>query len=159
MENTINALIFVAGILAAVYFANYTRTEASGKREQKSNDIFTFLMPFITALALGILLIDFYYLPVVITAALAGGSLALLISWTSEHQLNSLPPYTQTSKVSVKESTEDEYRSKSSPLPLKKAPERLKKLLSAIPKEFEYAVNCHSQGGFSSRLFASANRP
>ncbi|MBR4450162.1 MAG: hypothetical protein IKS30_08145 [Treponema sp.] len=79
------------------------------------------------------------------------------ISWTSEHQLNSLPPYTQTSKVSVKESTEDEYRSKSSPLPLKKAPERLKKLLSAIPKEFEYAVNCHSQGGFSSRLFASAN--
>jgi len=86
MENTINALIFVAGILAAVYFANYTRTEASGKREQKSNDIFTFLMPFITALALGILLIDFYYLPVVITAALAGGSLALLISWTSEQK-------------------------------------------------------------------------
>ena len=84
MENTINALIFVAGILAAVYFANYTRTEASGKREQKNNDIFTFLMPFITALALGILLIDFYYLPVVITAALFAGTLALLISWTSE---------------------------------------------------------------------------
>ena len=84
MENTINALIFVAGILAAVYFANYTRTEASGKREQKNNDIFTFLMPFITALALGILLIDFYYLPIVITAALFAGTLALLISWTSE---------------------------------------------------------------------------
>ena len=84
MENTINALIFVAGILAAVYFANYTRTDAESKREQKKNDIFTFLMPFITALALRILLIDFYYLPVVITAALFAGTLALLISWTSE---------------------------------------------------------------------------
>ena len=61
MENTINALIFVAGIVAAVYFANYTRTEASGKREQKSNDIFTFCMPCITALA-------------------------LLVSWTSEEK-------------------------------------------------------------------------
>ena len=86
MENTINALIFVAGILAAVYFANYTRTEASSKREQKSNDIFTFCMPFITALALGILLIDFYYLPIVITAALLAGTLALIISWTSEQK-------------------------------------------------------------------------
>ena len=86
MENTINALIFVAGIVAAVYFANYTRTEASGKREQKSNDIFTFCMPCITVLALGILLIDFYYLPIVITAALFAGTLALLISWTSEEK-------------------------------------------------------------------------
>lgn len=86
MENTINALIFVAGIVAAVYFANYTRTEASGKREQKSNDIFTFCMPCITALVLGILLIDFYYLPVVITAALFAGTLALLVSWTSEEK-------------------------------------------------------------------------
>jgi len=84
MENTINALIFVAGIVAAVYFANYTRTEASSKREQKSNDIFTFCMPCITALALGILLIDFYYLPIVITVALFAGTLALLVSWTSE---------------------------------------------------------------------------
>ena len=86
MENTINALIFVAGIVAAVYFANYTRTEASDKREQKNNDIFTFCMPCITALALGILLIDFYYLPIVITAALLAGTLALLISWTSEQK-------------------------------------------------------------------------
>ena len=86
MENTINALIFVAGIVAAVYFANYTRTEASSKREQKSNDIFTFCMPYIAALALGILLIDFYYLPIVITAALFAGTLALLISRTSEEK-------------------------------------------------------------------------
>ena len=85
MENTINALIFVAEVVAAVY-ANYTRTEASSKREQKSNDIFTFCMPCITALALGILLIDFYYLPIVITAALFAGTLSLLISWTSEEK-------------------------------------------------------------------------
>lgn len=44
MENTINALIFVAGRITAVYFANYSRTEASGKREQKCNDIFTFFV-------------------------------------------------------------------------------------------------------------------
>lgn len=85
MENTINALIFVAEVVAAVY-AKYTRTEASSKREQKSNDIFTFCMPCITALALGILLIDFYYLPIVITAALFAGTFALLISWTSEEK-------------------------------------------------------------------------
>ena len=84
MENTINALIFVAGIVAAVCLAKYTRTEASSKHEQKSNDIFTFFIPCITALALGILLIDFYYLPIVITVALFVGTLALLISWTSE---------------------------------------------------------------------------
>ena len=84
MENTINALIFVAGIVAAVCLAKYTRTEASSKHEQKSNDIFTFFIPCITALALGILLIDFYYLPIVITVALFAGTLALLVSWTSE---------------------------------------------------------------------------
>lgn len=67
MANTINALIFVAGIVAAIYFANYTRTEASSKREQKSNDIFTFCMP-------------------CITAALFAGTLALLVSWTSEEK-------------------------------------------------------------------------
>ena len=43
-------------------------------------------MPCITALALGILLIDFYYLPIVITAALFAGTLALLVSWTSEEK-------------------------------------------------------------------------
>lgn len=84
MENKINALIFVAGIVAAVCLAKYIRTEASSKHEQKSNDIFTFFIPCITALALGILLIDFYYLPIVITVALFAGTLALLISWTSE---------------------------------------------------------------------------
>ena len=84
MENKINALIFVAGIVAAVCLAKYTRTEASIKHEQKSNDIFTFFIPCITALALGILLIDFYYLPIVITVALFAGTLALLVSWTSE---------------------------------------------------------------------------
>ena len=33
-----------------------------------------------------ILLIDFYYLPIVITAALFAGTQALLISWTSEEK-------------------------------------------------------------------------
>ena len=86
MENKINALIFVAGIVAAVCLAKYTRTEASSKHEQKSNDIFTFFIPCITALVLGIILIDFYYLPIVITAALFAGTLALLIGWTSEEK-------------------------------------------------------------------------
>lgn len=43
-------------------------------------------MPCITALALGILLIDFYYLPIVITAALFAETLALFVSWTSEEK-------------------------------------------------------------------------
>ena len=33
--------------------------------------------------ALGILLIDFYYLPLVVTAALFAGTLAFLVSWSS----------------------------------------------------------------------------
>ncbi len=66
-----------------LYFANYTRTEAASKREQKSNDIFTYCIPLLQTLALGILLIV-YYLPIVITAALLAGTLALLVSWTSE---------------------------------------------------------------------------
>lgn len=40
MENTINALIFVAGIIAAVYFANYTRTETSSKNVSRKVMIF-----------------------------------------------------------------------------------------------------------------------
>ena len=50
-----------------------------------------FYIFFKTALALGILLIDFYYLPIVITAALFAGTLALLISWTSEEKTRQKP--------------------------------------------------------------------
>ena len=86
MENTLNALIFVAGIAATVYFAISTRTRAYSRREEKTNDIFTFCMPCISALTLGYFFLSHLFLPLVITAALFAGAVALLLSWTSEEK-------------------------------------------------------------------------
>ena len=54
---------------------------------QKVNDVFTFTLPCIATMSIGIAVIsDFLLLPVVITAALLAGTLSLLVSWTSEQK-------------------------------------------------------------------------
>ena len=85
MESAIATLIVVSVIVLSVYLANYTKDSSSDSKSQKMNDIYTFTLPFIATLVIGIAVItDFIYLPLAITAALIAGVLSLLVSWTEE---------------------------------------------------------------------------
>ena len=85
MESVIATLIVVSVIVLSVYLANYTKESSSDSKSQKKNDFFTFTLPFIVTLVIGIAVIpDFMYLPVAITAALIAGVLSLMVSWTAE---------------------------------------------------------------------------
>ena len=85
MESAIATLIVVSVIVLSVYLANYTKESSSDPKSQKKNDFFTFTLPFIATLVIGIAVIpDFMYLPVVITAALIAGVLSLMVSWTAD---------------------------------------------------------------------------
>ena len=85
MESAIATLIVVSVIVLSVYLANYTKESSSDSKSQKKNDFFTFTLPFIVTLVIGIAVIpDFMYLPVAITAALIAGVLRLMVSWTAE---------------------------------------------------------------------------
>ncbi|MBR4330729.1 MAG: hypothetical protein IKP71_12875 [Candidatus Riflebacteria bacterium] len=84
MESAIATLIVVSVIVLSVYLANYTK-DSSENTNRKKNDIYTFTLPFIATLVIGIAVIpDFIYLPLAITAALLAGVLSLLVSWTEE---------------------------------------------------------------------------
>ena len=85
MESAIATLIVVSVIVLSVYLANYTKDSSSENTSRKKNDIYTFTLPFIATLVIGIAVIpDFIYLPLAITAALLAGVLSLLVSWTEE---------------------------------------------------------------------------
>ena len=85
MESAIATLIVVSVIVLSVYLANYTNESSSDPKSQKKNDFFTFTLPFIATMVIGIAVIpDFMYLPVAITAALIAGVLSLMVSWTAE---------------------------------------------------------------------------
>lgn len=78
------------------------------------------------------------------------------ISFTSSENLESLAPYTVKGKVSVSETSEDEYRKAASPQKFKSAPLRLRKLLKSIPSSFDLAVYCKTTGGASDRLYTNS---
>jgi len=85
MESAIATLIVVSVIVLSVFLANYIKESSSDSKSQKKNDFFTFTLPFIVTLVIGIAVIpDFMYLPVAITAALIAGVLSLMVSWTAE---------------------------------------------------------------------------
>lgn len=85
MESAIATLIVVSVIVLSVYLANYTKDSSSDSKSQKMNDIFTFTLPFIATLVIGIAVIpDFIYLSLAIIATLLAGVLSLLVSWTEE---------------------------------------------------------------------------
>ncbi|WP_147633991.1 hypothetical protein [Treponema pectinovorum] len=77
------------------------------------------------------------------------------IKFYSPQSLESLSPYSQKGKITISETTEENFRTKNSPLAFEDAPIRLKKLLSSIPKNFDFAVSCKSSGGFSPRIYSS----
>ena len=85
MESVIAIFMVVSVMGLSVYLANYLGDSES--KNQKVNDVFTFTLPFIATLVIGIAVIsDILLLPIVITAALLAGTLSLLVSWTSEQK-------------------------------------------------------------------------
>lgn len=86
MESVIAIFMVVTVMVLSVYFANWIK-DSSDVKHQKTNDVFTFCLPCIATLVIGIAVIsDILLLPVVITAALLAGTLSLLVSWTSEQK-------------------------------------------------------------------------
>ena len=86
MESLVAVFMVVTVMFLSVYFANWIK-DSSETKNKKQNDVFTFCLPCIATLVIGIAVIsDILLLPVVITAALLAGTLSLLVSWTSEQK-------------------------------------------------------------------------
>lgn len=86
MESLVAVFMVVSVMVLSVYFANWIK-DSSDEKHQKLNDIFTFCLPCVATMAIGIAVIsDILLLPIVITAALLAGTLSLLVSWTSEQK-------------------------------------------------------------------------
>lgn len=77
------------------------------------------------------------------------------IKFYSNENLESLAPYTVTSKINLTQTSEQHYRNLNSPVKFSSSPLRLKKLLSSIPSDFDFAVYCKNSGGYSQRLYSS----
>ena len=85
MESLAAVFMVVSVMGLSVYLANYLRDSES--KNQKVNDVFTFILPCIATMAIGIAVIsDILLLPVVITAVLLAGTLSLLVSLTEEQK-------------------------------------------------------------------------
>lgn len=78
------------------------------------------------------------------------------ISFTAKGSLESLVPYTQDTKLNMAETSEENYRILNSPKKFSEAPKRLQNLLSSIPDNFSFSVECRTLGEASSRTFISA---
>ena len=86
MESVMAIFMVVTVMVLSVYFANLIK-ETSDEKYQKLNDIFTFCLPCVATMAIGIAVIsDILLLPIVITAALLAGTLSLLVSLTEEQK-------------------------------------------------------------------------
>lgn len=86
MESVIAIFMVVSVMVLSVYFANWIKG-SSDEKHRKLNDIFTFSLPCVATMAIGIAVIsDILLLPIVITAALLAGTLSLLVSLTEEQK-------------------------------------------------------------------------
>ena len=79
------------------------------------------------------------------------------IQWNSLGNMASFPAQTKDGKISVEESSEDFYRSLNSPKSFADTPERLRSLLSSIPKNFDFTVSCKTAGEDSPRYFVNGS--
>lgn len=85
MESAITIFIMVSVMVLSVYLAYYLRDTET--KHQKLNDAFTFCLPFIATMVVGMALVsELFCLLIVFTAALLAGTMSLLVSWTSEQK-------------------------------------------------------------------------
>ncbi|MGN0739305.1 MAG: hypothetical protein ACI4LX_03950 [Treponema sp.] len=70
--------------------------------------------------------------------------------------LSIVPPNSEVSsekKISLQNSSEDEFRKCKKINSFAHAPERVKKLLACLPKDFNFSIECKTAGGPSSRFY------
>lgn len=78
------------------------------------------------------------------------------IKFSANQSLQSFSPLTNPSKITVTDTSEQNYRLCNSPQDFSKAPHRLKSLLSAIPQNFYFSLVCKNSGGTSPRLYTNS---
>ncbi len=78
------------------------------------------------------------------------------IKFTANQALESFSPLTNPAKITVTDTSEQNYRLCNSPKDFSKAPQRLKNLLSAIPSNFTFSIVCKNSGGTSPRLYTNS---
>ena len=85
MESLVTIFMVVSVMFLSVYLAYYLRDSES--KNQKMNDVFTFCLPCIATMLIGLAVIsDIKFLPIIITAALLAGTMSLLVIWTTEEK-------------------------------------------------------------------------
>ena len=100
MESVIAVLIVVSVMVLSVYLAYYLRDTET--KHQKLNDAFTFCLPFIATMVVGMALVsELFCLLIVFTAALLAGTMALLVSWTSEKKAKESKPVREIKNYTV----------------------------------------------------------
>lgn len=75
------------------------------------------------------------------------------IKWNPKKSLLSILPADTPKKIDVQESSETEFRIKKAVTPFGSAPERIKKLLSPLPKNFNFYLEVKTAGGPSPRYY------
>ena len=75
------------------------------------------------------------------------------IKWKPQKSLLTILPADSNEKINVNESSEQEFRDKKTVQPFTKAPERVKKLLSTIPANFNFSIEVKTAGGPSPRYY------
>lgn len=76
-------------------------------------------------------------------------------SWKPAKNLMTMNPVTREGKIKFTEKSEDDFRIAQMPRPFTRAPERIKKLLKVLPKDFAFSLIVHTASGASPRQFYS----
>ncbi|WP_443737421.1 hypothetical protein [Treponema sp.] len=77
------------------------------------------------------------------------------INFSATSSLESLSPFTKDEKITIQETSEENYRLLNSPKKFSDSPKRLRSLLSSIPQTFSFSVECKNSGGTSPKTFIS----
>lgn len=79
------------------------------------------------------------------------------INFFANSSLESLSPFTKDEKITIQETSEENYRLLNSPKKFSDSPKRLRSLLSSIPQNFYFSVECKNSGGTSPKTFISGS--
>ena len=79
------------------------------------------------------------------------------INFSANSSLERLSPFTKDEKITIQETSEENYRLLNSPKKISDSPRRLRSLLSSIPQNFSFSVECKNSGGTSPKTFISGS--
>lgn len=77
------------------------------------------------------------------------------LTFQPKTELTSISPKTAENSIFITETTEKEFRNAKSPEDFSKTPERIKKLLSSLPKNFSCSIKVKTASGHTPRIFES----